>query len=74
MPVSVVSATPLLASQMTRLKEKLDTLTGKNVQLCCHVDPSCMGGVRLDYDGNCIDGTVANRLAAVAERLKNASW
>jgi len=35
------------------------------------IDPECLGGVRLDYDGKRVDGSVANRLETVRNMLKN---
>ena len=35
------------------------------------VDASCLGGVRLDYDGKRVDDTVSHRLDAVRTLLKN---
>lgn len=72
--VSVVTALPLTEEQKVRLKEKLDQRTGKNVSLNCTVDPQCLGGIRIDYNDQRIDGTVANRLAAVSELLKNTAF
>lgn len=70
-PVSVVTAVALTATQEKRLKEKLETITGKTVELNCSIDPECLGGVRLDYDGMRLDDTVAHRLDAIRSVLKN---
>ena len=51
--------------------KKLEQLTGKTIDLSCRVDPAVMGGVRLDYDGKRVDGTVRSRLDAVDKMLKN---
>lgn len=69
--VRAVTATELKEAQRTRLTEKLSALTGKTVQLECKVDSSVLGGVRLDYDGMRIDGTVRNRLDKLSASLKN---
>ena len=71
---NVVSAVELTDAQKTALKEKLDKRTGKNVQLCCKVDPDCIGGIRVDYQNQRIDGTVAGRLASMAQQLNNTSF
>ena len=71
---NVVSAVALTDEQMAALKEKLDRRTGKNVQLCCRVDPDCIGGIRVDYLDQRIDGTVAGRLASMAKQLDNTSF
>ena len=72
--VSVVSAAPLTEEQKQRLKEKLDIRTGKNVLLRCTVDPACLGGIRVDYNDQRIDGTVSNRLSNVSELLKSTAF
>jgi F-type H+-transporting ATPase subunit delta len=57
--------------QVQRLTDKLSSLTGKTVQLHNQLDPSVIGGVRLDYDGKRLDDTVANRMDAIRNLLKN---
>jgi F-type H+-transporting ATPase subunit delta len=71
---NVVSAVALTEEQKAALKEKLDGRTGKNVQLCCKVDPDCIGGIRVDYQNQRIDGTIAGRLASIAEQLNNTTF
>lgn len=71
LPVQAVSAVPLSEAQVQKLTEKLEVITGKTVELTNRVDPDCLGGVRLDYDGKRVDGTVKNRLDGIAAALKN---
>ena len=71
LPVKVVTAVPISEQQAGRLSEKLSAITGKTVQLNNTVDPECIGGVRLDYDGKRVDDTVRHRLDAVRSLLKN---
>ena len=71
LPVTVVTAIPLTDAQQKRLRGKLETITGKTVELHSRIDPSCLGGVRLDYDGKRVDDTVAHRLDAIRTLLKN---
>ncbi len=71
LPVTAVTAVPLSEEQMKRLSMKLSDITGKHAAVFNRVDPDCLGGVRLDYDGKRIDGSVANRLASVRNMLKN---
>ncbi len=71
LPVTAVTAVPLSGQQVQRLSEKLSTLTGKTAQLTNRVDPACLGGVLLDYDGKRVDGSVATRLEAVRKKLQN---
>lgn len=71
LPVTAVTAVPLSEEQAQRLAEKLSHLTGKTAQLHNRVDPDCLGGVLLDYDGTRVDGSIANRLEAIRKLLKN---
>ena len=71
MPVCAVTAVPLNPDQSARLAEKLQTITGKIVKIQNRVDPACLGGVRLIYDGKQVDGTVQSRLDAIGSLLKN---
>ena len=46
-------------------------ITGKTILLRNRINPACLGGVRLDYDGQRLDGTVKNRLDRLGELLNN---
>ena len=69
--VTAVTAVPLTGAQEKKLCAKLSGITGKTIDLANRVDPSCMGGVRLDYDGKRLDDTIAHRLDAIGSLLKN---
>lgn len=71
LPVQAVTAVPLTEEQSRKLTQKLESLTGKTVKLQNTVDESCLGGVRLLYDGVQVDGTVKNRLDSIGDLLKN---
>ena len=71
LPVTAVTAVALSEEQAARLKEKLEKLTEKTVELTNRMDPDVLGGVRLDYDGKRLDDTVAHRLDTVRGLLKN---
>ena len=71
LPVTAVTAVALTEEQSARLTEKLSKLTGKTVELCNKVGAQVLGGVRLDYDGKRVDGTVQSRLDSVRDLLKN---
>lgn len=71
LPVQVYTAKPLTAEQTGRLAEKMESITGKTVLLRNRIDPDCLGGVRLCYDGIQVDGTVKSRLDAIGKLLKN---
>ena len=71
LPVTAVTAVALSAEQAERLTAKLAQITGKHIELCNRIDPSCLGGVRLDYDGQRLDDTVSHRLNNIRDLLKN---
>lgn len=71
LPVTAVTAIPLSGDQSARLEKKLADATGKTIALTNRVDPACMGGVRLNYDGKQLDDTVAHRLDAVRSLLRS---
>ena len=62
------SAKPLDQAEYDALKQKLQKLSGKRVSLLCHVDPSVIGGVRVEMDGRRYDNTIQNKL----DRLKQS--
>ena len=71
MEVKAVSAVPLRDEQKQRLAQKLSNVTGKQIDLHCAVDPSVLGGLRLDYEGKRLDDTVQHRLDSIRALLAN---
>ncbi len=71
LPVTAVTAVALSAEQTEKLTAKLVKITGKHIELINRIDPSCLGGVRLDYDGQRLDDTISHRMATVRDMLKN---
>ena len=69
--VKAVSAIALSEAQIRKLIAKLEATTGKQVDLQCSVDAAQLGGLRLNYDGKQVDGTVKNRLDTIGKLLKN---
>lgn len=69
--VQVATAVPMNADQAKRLNLRLRELTGKRVELRCLVDPAVLGGVRLEYDGKELDGTVLRRLDGLKKTLSD---
>ncbi len=67
--VRVVSARPLTGDQTDRLRRKLESNTGKRVLLQARVDPGCIGGIRIEYNGLSVDDTLRRRLDAVRKAL-----
>lgn len=71
LPVTAVTAVAMTDLQKTKLTGKLTKLTGKRIELTNKLDPTVLGGMRLDYDGKRMDDTVSHRLDAVRNWLKN---
>ena len=71
LPVTAVTALPLTAELREKLTAKLSAVTGKKIELDCRVEPDALGGVRLDFDGKQVDGTVRRRLDDIRSLLKN---
>ena len=71
LPVKAVTAYPMTKDQLARLSSKLEKITGKKIELNNTIDLSCIGGIRLDYDGKRVDDTVAGRLDRLHAMLKN---
>lgn len=69
--VKAVTAVPLTENQSKKLMDKLEHITGKSIELINRIDPEVLGGIRLDYDGKRVDGTVQNRLDTIGSLLKN---
>ena len=69
LPVTAITASALSEEQAAKLADKLSRATAKQVKLHNLVDPSVLGGVRLDYDGKRLDDTVSHRLDAIRDLL-----
>ena len=68
---TVVSAAPLSDTSREKLIAKLQEMTGKTVQLTAKVDPSILGGLRLDLNGTRLDGTVQRRLELLHDNISS---
>lgn len=60
--VTVTSAVALDEAKKEQLLRRLQEVTGKTVDLTERVNPSIIGGLRLEMDGKRYDGTVLRRL------------
>ena len=69
----VVSAVKLSGEQREALKNKLEQISGRKIRMYEQVDPSVMGGVRIELDGRRLDGPVQGRLEGVTRRLNEAA-
>ena len=66
---TAVTAFPLRPELREKLARRLGELTGKQVDLRTRTDPTLLGGVRLEYDGNELDGTLRQRLDGIKKTL-----
>ena len=71
--VTAVSAVALTAQSREKLLAKLQTMTGKNIVLTETVDPTVLGGLRLDMGGKRLDGTVQRHLERMREEIDGAT-
>lgn len=69
--VKAVTAVSLTEDQTQRLSLKLSVLTGKQILLTNVLDPGVLGGIRLDYDGICVDDTIRHRLDSLRNLLSS---
>lgn len=67
--VTVVSAVPLTREQKDALGAKLSQKLRRNVRLSAKVDPSVMGGLRVETEGASMDGTVLRQIESIRETL-----
>lgn len=67
--VSLTSARPLTDEQLERLRQILEGKTGKKIIITATVDPSLLGGIKLQYMGIQIDGSVKSKLDELEKRL-----
>lgn len=66
---TAVTAVALTQQQAEKLTDKLQSITSKTVILSNRIDETCLGGVRLEYEGLCVDGTVENHLSSLRKQL-----
>ncbi len=70
LPVKAFTAVPLSDELRSKLTKKLSAVTGKTIELDCRIDPEVLGGVRLDWGGHQLDGTVRGRLEDIRNLLR----
>ena len=66
-----VTAKALRPEQREKLTQRLGALTGKTVDLRNRVDPAVLGGIRLEFAGVELDGTVRQRLDGLRKTLSD---
>jgi F-type H+-transporting ATPase subunit delta len=66
---TVVTATALTTAQSARVARGLAERYGKDISINQVVDPTVVGGVRVQIGGDVIDGTVSTRLSELRLQL-----
>ena len=69
--VEAVTAVPMTQRQLSAMREKLATLTGKTIIITNKISPEILGGVVLRYDGKQLDDSIKTRLEKFESVLKN---
>lgn len=69
MEATAVTARPLSLPMLDKLTKHLRELTGQKIELFNRVDPSVLGGVRLEFNGRQLDGTLRQRLEGIEKTL-----
>ena len=65
----VTSAVALSGEQKKALLSRLEEMSGSIVVLTERIDPSVLGGIRVDMDGQLFDGTVRGRLSDLRKKV-----
>ncbi|MGN6501398.1 MAG: F0F1 ATP synthase subunit delta [Pseudolysinimonas sp.] len=66
---TVTAAAPLSSAQLTTLTKTLTAQYGREPRIDVRIDPSVIGGLRVQVGDDVIDGTVASRLAELRLQL-----
>jgi F-type H+-transporting ATPase subunit delta len=68
--VLVSSAEILSDTQRTQIEQKLEKLTGEDIEPEFRVDPTLVGGVKVQYGDYVLDGTIRGALRRLRDRLR----
>ena len=64
------TAVPMSDELKAKLVDKLQALTGKNIQLTNKVDPDCLGGVILQFNDMQFNDSISAKLDTLKNQLK----
>ncbi len=59
----------LTDDQFNALKAKLESMSGKHVNLTQKLDQSAIAGLRVELDGKMLDGTIRGRITGISKKL-----
>lgn len=65
----VTSAVALSDSQLAALKSKLEKTSGKTIEIVSKIDPSVIGGLKVELEGSEMDGTVTGRMSGISRKI-----
>ena len=65
----VTAASPLAPAQLKALTATLTTQYGREPRIAVRIDPSVLGGLRVQVGDEVIDGTIASRLTELRLQL-----
>lgn len=65
----VTSAAALSDSQIDALRQVLEKRYGKTVMLKLNIDPAIIGGLKVEIDGQQLDGSLKSRLDKLRQRI-----
>ena len=63
----VLSAVPLKETEAVAIRAELEKRFSRKITLSCEIDPTLIGGVRVEVDGRVIDGSIRNKLDEIKE-------
>ncbi len=69
----VTSAISLSEDECNKIQKMLEKKTGKQIELVCTVDSSCIAGIRIRLKDEILDNTIATKLENMKERVAEAT-
>lgn len=67
----LTTAASISAADLADIKKKLETLTGKQVDIDAQIDASLIGGAKAQIGSTIYDGTIKNQLNKMRSQLMN---
>ncbi len=68
----IYSAVELSEEQLAKFEEEAGKLLHKTVKLRNKLDPKLIGGIKLFVDGKVVDASLASRLEALTDKIRNS--
>ena len=65
----VTSAVALSDAQLTSLSSRLESISGKHIELTQKLDPKVLAGIKVELEGRQLDGTLSGRLDSMSRKL-----